>query len=179
VSLGWRKRCLFELERFEGAAQLSAKSFDGQLMIGALRQAGNSHGTDAPRTYDAQGKTAAVAGIIRQREPVAIKQVRLFLFQLSSYGIGTAMEARHHITLAANPFDVIGGCAGQCGVKQRLTEAPDVDDKAVVASDGQSTNAAAQFPGCFLVEANELKFLFLEGNTGDVFTDGHVCCKLL
>jgi hypothetical protein len=24
-----------------------------------------------------------------------------------------------------------------------------------------------------------LKFLFLEGNAGDVVADGHVCCKLL
>ena len=120
MSLGWRRRCLFELERFEGAAQLSAKSFDGQLMIRALGQTGNSHGTNAPSTYDAEGKTAAVAGIVRQREPVAIKQVRLFLLQLSSYGIGTAVEARHHIDLALHPALVVGRRAGKRAVEQLL-----------------------------------------------------------
>src|ERR1700744_3954340 len=107
--ISWRTAAeLFELQSFQGAAELSTKSFDGQLMIGPLRQAGNRHGTNAPRTYHAKGKTAAVAGLVGECQPVTVKQVRVFLFQLSSDGIGAAVKARHNIALAANPFDIIG-----------------------------------------------------------------------
>ncbi len=71
--------CLFEAQGVEGAAQLQAKSFHRQLMIVAVRQTGDSNRTDDARAQYAKRKAAAMAGIIGERQPIAIEEAGFFL----------------------------------------------------------------------------------------------------
>ena len=109
------------------AAQHRAQRLDHQVVIVALRQAGDGDAADDARAFHDQRERAAVGRIIGDGKPIAFEQRGAFRFLGHADGVRAAMEARDHVALAAHPFDVIGRGAFERGIKQRLPETAHVD----------------------------------------------------
>lgn len=78
------------------------------------------------------------------------------------------MEARDYVDFAADPFGLIGDCAGKGAVEELLAEAADVDGEPVAALDGEGAEARTEIPGSGFVEFLEDEFGFLAGDGGEI-----------
>jgi hypothetical protein len=83
------------------------------------------------------------------------------------------MEASGHVGFAANPFGIVWRGAGQSGIEEELAGTPYVDHDLETARDCEGPQLVAEPPGCFLIEAIELKFLFLNPDAREIVGYGH------
>jgi len=83
------------------------------------------------------------------------------------------VEAGDDVDFAADPFGLVGNCAGQGAVEELLAEASDIDGEAVAALDGEGADAGAEVPCGGFVEGVEDELGFLAGDGGEIVVDVH------
>ena len=145
-----------------------AEGFDDEVVVVALRQAGDRDRADDACAGDVDGEAAAVGGVVGVGEAVAFAEDAVILFEREADGVRAAVEAGDDVDLALDPAGVVG-CSSERGVEERLVglaEAADVDDDGLFAGDGEVAEAEAETPGGVVVEAGEVEFGFLTGDGG-------------
>jgi hypothetical protein len=157
-------------------AEFAAEGFDDQVMVFALRQAGDGDAADGACSCDFEGKAAAVRGIFGVGQRVFFGERGVVVFEEEAELIRAAVETGHNVGFAFDPAGVVGRGAGERGIEERLVgmaEAANVDDDGVAAGDSEFAEGGAQSPRGLCVEGGEDKFCFLPGDGGEVFGDGH------
>ena len=156
---------------FEGEAE----GFDDEVVIFALREAGDGDCADDAGAGDVDGEAAAVWGVVGVGEVVAVAEGAVGLFEHESDGVGWAVEASDDVGFALDPAGVVGGSA-ESGVEERLVglaEAANVDHDGLLAGECELAEADTETPCDVIVEVGEEEFGFLTGDGGKVFCDRH------
>jgi hypothetical protein len=156
--------------------QFEAESFDDEVVIFALGQAGDRDAADDAGAGDVDREAAAVSGVVGVGQVVAFAEGAVGLLEPEADGVGAAVEAGDYIRFALNPAGIVWSGASEGGVEEWLVwlaEAADIDDEGLVAGERQFAEALAETPGGVVVEAGEAKFCFLTSDGGEVFCDGH------
>jgi hypothetical protein len=158
-------------------AELVADCFDDEVVVFALRQAGDGDAADDAGSGDFDGEAAAVGGVVGVGQGVSFGEGQAGLLKCEADGVGAAVEAGDDVGFALDPAGVVGRGAGHGGVEEwlvGLAEAADVDDDGVAAGDGEFAEGEAETPCGFGIEGGEEEFCFLAGDDGEVVGDGHV-----
>jgi len=148
-------------------AELRAEGFDDKLVVGALIEAGDRHGRDEASVLHADGKAAAVVGVVGGGKAAGFEG-RLLVLQMEANGVRTAVKAEDDVGLAADPFRVVGSGAGERGVEERLRRTAKVDDDGMTALQGERAETVADLPRGVFVEDGEDELTFLESDAGEV-----------
>lgn len=135
------------------AAEDGAKGFDGKLVIGALGEAGDGDAAYDAGALNRERKRSAVGSVIGHGKALRFIDGFVLDFLDEPEGVGTAVESRDHIALAAHPLGVIGRGALKGRIEKRLTEAADIDDYGETALYGQRSEERAELPGSLDIEA--------------------------
>ena len=145
-------------------------------MVVAGAKAGEGDGSDDPTGGgDGDGEAAAYGSVETLGEGVTLGDGLSEGFQAEADGVGAAMEAGDDVGFAAGPAGVVGRGAGQGGIEERLlggSEAADVDDKGVFASDGEVAQERSKGPGGGGVEVRKGEGGFLFEDAGGVLLGG-------
>src|SRR5262245_54274112 len=144
-------------------------------VIFALRQAGNSYGTNAARTRDGDGEATAVSRIVAQIESGGVLQSGPCTLVLQANGVRAAVIAHHHIALAADPFPVVGSGPEHAVGKQRMAVELNIDGNGGAALFGGGFEGSAELPRYGSVELGELQASFLLGDFFEIVFDHAVC----
>ena len=158
------------------AVEFEAEGFDDEVVVFALRKAGDGDAADDSGAIDVEGKAAAVRGVVGVGEAVAFGEGAVVLREHETDGVGAAMKAGDHVRFTLHPARVVRSSARKGCVEERLVglaEAADVDDDGLVAGDGQLAEGEAKAPSGVVVEVWEVEFGLLTGDGGEVFGDCH------
>src|SRR5579863_5604658 len=88
------------------------------------------------------------------------------------------MEACHDIALAAYPLHIVGRCAFECGIEQRLAEAADLNHYGQTAFYGHGSQAYTQLPGDLRVKARQLQCALLQHYFLQILAQSHIASFL-
>ena len=146
-----------------------ADGFDYEVVVFALREAGDGNGADDPGSSDVDGEASAVRGVIGVGESVALGELAALLFEEQADGVGGPVEAGYYVDFALDPPLAVGGGSSERGIEELLVglaEAAYVDDDALVAGESEVAEGEAEMPGGVVVEGGEAEFGFLSGDEG-------------
>jgi len=73
--------------------KFKAERFDDEVVVFALRQAGDSDAADDAGAGDMDGEAATVSGVVGVGEVVAFAEGAVGLLECEADGVGAAMEA--------------------------------------------------------------------------------------
>ena len=172
----------FLVWKTEGAvveAEFAAESFDDEVVVFALGEAGDGDAADDACSGDVEGEAAAVGGVFGVGQRVFFDERGAVVFEVEAYLIGAAVEAGHGVRFAFDPAGVVGRSSCERGVEERLmrvAEVADVDDEGVAAGDGEFAEGGAEAPCGFGVKGGKDEFRFLSRDGGEVFRsvgEGH------
>ena len=113
------------------AAELDAETFNGEIVVVALRKPGDGDTADDSGASDVDGEAAAMGGVVGVRESVFFAEGCAGVLEVEADLIGTAVEAGYHVGFALHPAGVVGRGAGKGGIEERLiwmAKAANVDD---------------------------------------------------
>ena len=159
------------------AAKVAAEGFDDEVVVFALREAGDGDAADDACSGDVKGKAAAVGSVVSVGKTVFFGEGRFGLLEISADLVGAAMEASDDVGFSLDPAGVVWGSVGKGGVEEGLVglaEAADIDDDGVVSSYRHIAEGEAEVPGDVVIEVREAELCLLADDCGDVFGDGHV-----
>jgi hypothetical protein len=146
-----------------------AESFDDEVVVLALREAGDGGGADDAGAGDMDGEAAAMRGVIGVGETITLGEMTALLFEEEADSVGGSVKAGYDVDFALNPAMAVGGGTGEGGVEEwlvRLAETADVGDDALIAGEGEVAEGLAEGPGGVVVEGGEAEFSFLSGDDG-------------
>ena len=155
---------------------MEAEGFDDEVVVFALRKAGDGDAADDAGSSDVEGKTTAMGGVVGFGEAVSFGKGEFVLLEIEADVVRAAVETGDYVGFSLDPAGIVGGCAGEGGVEEglvRLAGTADVDHNGVIAGKSKFTEGEAEGPGGVVVETGEAKFGFLADDGGDIFCYGH------
>jgi hypothetical protein len=119
--------------------EFEAESFDDQVVVFALGQAGDSDRTNDACAGDVDGEAAAMSSVVGVGKVVAVAKGAAGLLERKADGVGGAVETGDNVRFPLHPALIVRCGAGKRGVEERLVwlaEAADVDDDGLFAGEG-------------------------------------------
>lgn len=155
------------------ATERATKGLDHQFVVGALRQTGNGDAANNACASHCKRECAAVRAIVGKGKALALeKRFSLELF-LQADGVGAAVEACDGVRLSAGPLNIVWSGSVHRGVKERLSEAANVDHDGERALACEEIKLCPKLPRGAGRELWENELTFLESNVFEVFGEVH------